>query len=334
MEIGKIPAALLEQMILNPIANSAVKRAEVKNRPTTGEDCAVVDIGEELLVVSTDPITGASQDAAYLAVHINCNDIAAAGGEPIGILLTALLPPNTSAEDIETMMAGARKAAEEVNIVILGGHTEITDAVTRPVLSGTVIGKTRKRNFISSGGAKVGQKVVMTKWAGLEGTAIIAADYEVVLKKQLPDDLLKKAKGLKKLLSVVPEGKIGAANGVTAMHDATEGGVLGAVWEVAACSNTGVTVYEDQVPILPETKAVCEAASIDPYRLVSSGVMIMTVQNGGQLVAALQKAGIPAAIIGEITEGNKLLIKEGKEYPLMESQGDALYQVKLQRKKE
>lgn len=327
MEIGKIPPETLNRIILNPINNFAIKRDDVYLRPKTGEDCSAITFGEQLCVVSADPITGAEQDIGYIAVHINCNDIASSGAEPIGILLTILLPEGSTEQTLSDIMAGAYEAAKEVGIEILGGHTEVTTIVNKPVISAAVIGKTNKNHFIATGGAKVGQDVIMTKCAGLEGTVILAKEYENKLSDKIERTLLQKAKSMRGFLSVMKESRIARELGATAMHDVTEGGVLGAVWEIADCSGTGITVELDKIPVKEETKAICEAGHISPYELISSGSMMITAFEGQKIVEALQKEGIESAIIGKITQKDKYIIQQGIIKQLNPPKSDALYNV-------
>lgn len=329
MDIGKIPADILERIVLNPINRNKNRRDEIIIRPKTGEDCSAVDMKGELCIVSTDPITGADNNAGYIAVHINCNDIASSGGEPVGILITVLLPKGSTEELLEEIMNGAYKAANEIGIEILGGHTEVTEVVVKPVISAAVIGKSNNMRFISSGGAKVGQSVIMTKWAGLEGTSIIATDYYDKLKYKIDENILKSAMNMSGFLSVVPESKIALEHGATAMHDVTEGGIFGAVWEVADCSDTGIIIYEDKIPVKNETSEICKAANINPYSLISSGSMIITAFDGDSLVNKLNLAGIEAAIIGEITESGKYIKSKSGKRPLLPPESDELYKVKL-----
>ena len=192
-EIGKIPPEILEKIVMKPMMGSKVKRDDVILRPTTGEDCSAIDLGGEYCVLSTDPITGAAADIGYLAVQINCNDIYSAGAEPMGVLLTVLLPPESDEPMLEEIMAGSLRAAEERGIEILGGHTEVTDAVTKPLISAAVIGKTKGRKLLATGDANAGQDVVMTKWAGTEGTAILAKEWEEGLRAYLSEEELKTA---------------------------------------------------------------------------------------------------------------------------------------------
>ncbi|MCI8628141.1 MAG: AIR synthase [Firmicutes bacterium] len=330
MEIGKIPPEILNRIVLNPINHFALKRNDVFLRPKTGEDCSAVLFGEELCILSADPITGAEQDIGYIAVHINCNDIASSGAEPIGILLTILLPEGSSEVVLSDIMEGAYEAAKETGIEILGGHTEVTNAVNKALVSAAVIGRTDKNHFISTGGAKVGQDVIMTKCAGLEGTVILAKEYETILYKKIDKHLLQKAKSMRGFLSVIKESKIAKSMGATAMHDVTEGGILGAVWEVADCSGTGITVELEKIPVKEETKAICHAGHISPYELISSGSMIITAFDGEKIVQALSEQGIESAIIGKITEKEKQIIKNGKVSILNQPKSDALYNVKFE----
>ena len=328
-EIGKIPPQILERLVLNPVTHTKVHRADIVVRPKTGEDCSAMDPGCEMCVFSTDPITGATRDVGYLAVHVNCNDVFSAGAEPVGILMTVLLPPQSEESILEELMAGTLQAAAELGIEVLGGHTEVTDAVTKPVISATVIGKTKDRKMVCTGGAEIGQDVIMTKWAGLEGTAILAQEYETVLSQRIPKDLLQKAKEMKGFLSVGTESRIAMEHGATAMHDATEGGILGAVWELAECSEKGVTVYADQIPIQDVTKMVCQEAQIEPLQLISSGTMVIAAYDGAALVDKLQAAGVAAAVIGKITQKEKIIIQNGTSKPLEQPKSDALYQAKF-----
>lgn len=328
-EIGKVPPEILEKIVMGPMAASRVKREDVLLRPTTGEDCSAVDLGGEICILSTDPITGAAEDIGYLAVQINCNDIYSAGAEPMGVLLTVLLPAGSDEEMLAEIMEGALRAAEERNIEILGGHTEVTEVVVKPVISAAVIGKTRGRKILATGGAKAGQDIVMTKWAGTEGTAILAKEWEEGLRTYLSEEELKAAQEMKNFLSVGKESEIAFAHGATAMHDATEGGILGAVWEVAECSGLGVDVFVESIPVKEETKKICAAMGIDYLRLISSGTMIIAAENGPMLVDKLAEAGIAAAVIGKLTEGGKYMLAGGLRLPLEQPGSDALYDAKL-----
>lgn len=325
MKIGKVPNEVLERLIIKPLREHGVERKEVIVKPSVGEDCTAIDFGDEYCVMSTDPITGATEDIGKLAVHINANDIASSGGRAIGIMVTALLPPSITEAEIATIMHDIYTSANEVGIAVLGGHTEITDAVNKPIISCTVVGKTSNKKFISSGGAKVGDSVILTKYAGIEGTSIIASDCEDILIKSIGEETLKRAKALGKMLSVVKEGNIALELGAHAMHDVTEGGVLGACWEVAKCSGIGVEINCEAIPILEETRLICKEFNINPLRLISSGAMLIASDRGEELLVALKKEGINASIIGRFVENGMYVNENGVVSELTEPEVDELY---------
>jgi len=325
VKIGKLPNDVLDRLILAPIKKWGIKRNESLTSPSVGEDCAALKLGDEICMLSTDPITGAAEDIGTLAVHINSNDIASAGGEVIGLMVTTLLPPNITEEEIAAITENLYKSANEAGISILGGHTEITDAVTRPVISCTAIGKGKR--FVSSGGAQVGDSVIMTKYAAIEGSSIIYGDYKEFWADKLTEEEKKQCESFSAMLSVVPEGKIAEQMGATSMHDVTEGGILGACHEIAECAGVGITVYKDRVPVMPVTEKLCKGCGVNPLRLISSGSMLITAPNPKEVISALEKEGIKATIIGVITEGERLIEDDGKIKPLTPPEADELYVV-------
>lgn len=327
MKIGKLPNELLDKLILAPIKKYGIRRKESLTSPSVGEDCAALKFGEDICMLSTDPITGAAKEIGALAVHINSNDIASAGGEVLGLMVTTLLPPSVTEDEIASIAENLYKSANEAGISILGGHTEITDAVTRPVISCTAIGKGKR--FISSGGAMVGDSVIMTKYAAIEGSSIIYGDYKTFWADKLTDEEKKQCVELSSMLSVMPEGKIAAKMGATSMHDVTEGGILGACHEIAECAGLGITVYADKIPILSVTKKLCSICGVNPLRLISSGSMLITAPNGSELISALENAGIKATIIGEITDDKKLILENRELKELTPPQSDELYSVAM-----
>lgn len=307
LDVGKIPNDILNEIVINKIKHN---RKEVILRPKVGEDCSGIDFGDYICVLSSDPITGAINEIGKLAVHISCNDIAACGVEPIGLITTILAPYGTTKEDIDIVMTQLTDTANSINVDILGGHTEVTTSVNRMVVITTAVGKVLKGKLVTSSGAQVGDSVILTKTAGLEGTAIIAHDKESELIEKFGVDFVNKAKFFMESISTLNEGVISGKFGVNAMHDVTEGGVLGAVWEVAEASNIGVLLYEEKIPIALETSKICEFYSIDPLRLISSGCMLITCNDGQELVDELKKNNIKATIIGEVKEGHdKLIVK-------------------------
>lgn len=323
MKIGKVPPELLKKAVYPFLG---IKRKEVLVHSGFGEDCSVIDFGEYVAVASSDPITGADKNSGFLSVLVCCNDIAACGAEPLGIFVTLLLPPDSDEDTLKALMESIHSAAGRIGIEVLGGHSEITSAVLKPVISSTAIGIARKGEFVTSSGAKPGDDVIVTKALGLEGTAVLASDFEDILKTKIPLEHLKKAQGFIEKISVIQDGLVAAAAGVSAMHDITEGGLLGACYEVAEASGVGIEIYGDRLPILPETRAICSFFGIDPLGLISSGSMLICAPDGQKVINALENKGIRSTMIGKITAGNhKIMISGGKGLPLIPPERDELY---------
>lgn len=328
LKTGKLDSRLLEEVVFK---NIKFKRPEVITRPGIGEDCAVVDFGSYECVLSTDPITAAVGEIGRLAVHISCNDIASNGVEPLGIMLTVMLPEGTTEEQIEEIMKQAGQTSEELGVEIIGGHTEITPAVTKPVIVSTAIGRGEKWSSQQAENMKPGDYILMTKQAGLEGTGIIAGDFKDELSDFLSDAEFREAAEMLQKVSVVKEGVIAGKIGTAGMHDITEGGVLGAVWEMCDIANTGAEVWIDQIPVAEVTKKICDRFDIDYLRLISSGSMMIMVRPGlkEQMVKALKDAGIPAACIGRICEreAEVCMIVNGEKIVIAPPASDELYKV-------
>ena len=326
MKVGKVPEAVLKRSVLKQIRTN---RPEVLLCASVGEDCAAVALQEdEMFVLSTDPITGTVKDIGNLAIQITLNDLASAGAEPIGVMLTFLLPEKLSEAKLRGMMEQAEAAAHAANVQIMGGHTEVTRVVNQPVISVVGVGKAKKGRLISTAGARPGMDVIVTKWVGLEGTSIIAKEKEEELLKRYPQALVDTAKGFDAYLSVLPEAAVAVESGVSAMHDVTEGGIFGALWEMAESAGVGLEIDLKKIPIRQETVEVCEFFDINPYELISSGSMLMAAADGNGLVRALEAANIPAVCVGKVTEGNDRVLLSGEERRFLEPpKADELYKV-------
>ena len=297
MRFGKLENSELESLILSKFKRI---RPESLTMPRVGEDCAALDFDGDLIVMSMDPITSAGDKSlGLLSVHVNCNDAICMGAEPVGLLVTLLLPPDYPTEDIGHIADDLAAAAQVARVDILGGHTEFTDAVTRPITCTSVVARTPRDRQLT--GLQAGDDLVMTKTAALEGTAILAAEHADRLSSLSPA-LLKEAESYFSLLSVVPEGRIALQNGAHAMHDVTEGGILGAAWEICYAAGLGLVLDKDAIPMTETTRAVAEAAGIDPLRLLGSGSLLIGCEDGAAMVRALGQAGIPAAVIGCVAQ--------------------------------
>ncbi len=326
MKIGKIPETILKRSVIRQIKH---RREEVLVGPAIGEDCSIISLkGDEVFVLSTDPITGTVQDIGTLAVHITANDIASSGAELIGIMLSVLLPENTTEAELKDMMNDVDMVCEQLHIEVIGGHTEVTKAVNQPIVTVTGIGKMKKSDMIMTSGARPGQEIVMTKWIGLEGTAIIAKAKEQELLSKYSSGFIEEAGKMIDYISVVPESRIAMKVGVTSMHDVTEGGIFGALWEIGAASKVGLEVDLQKILLRQETVEICEFFNLNPYMLISSGCMLIVSDNANLLVDRLKEGGIAAAVIGRITEGNdRIIINNDEQRYLEPPKADELYKV-------
>ncbi len=313
---GKIPVEILRDIVFR---NLGVKRKEVVLGPSVGFDGAVLDIGDKSLIVSIDPITGAVERIGWLAVNINANDVATFGVKPEFLFSCILLPEGVDRETVETICAQMDKAARELEIAIAGGHCEVTPGIKNPIVVGCIMGLTEKGNYVTAGGAKPGDKLILTKSAGIEGTAILASDRESQLRKAVDSSTLKRAKEFFKKISVVKEAILAfKTGGVHAMHDPTEGGVLGGIYEMTDASNVGVKVFEEKIPVEQETVEICEFFQVDPLQLISSGALLVSVDSNlaDKIVETLRNHGIEAAVIGEF-------LKSSSERVIIEKSGTA-----------
>lgn len=326
MKVGKLPESVLKRSVIRQIKT---KRKEVLVGADVGEDCAVIALKEdEVFVMSTDPVTGTAVDIGSLSVHITVNDIASAGAEPVGVMLSVLLPETIEEPQIRAMMQQVEETCAKLGIQAIGGHTEVTRAVNQPVITVTGIGKVKRGKLVTTGGARPGNDIVVTKWLGLEGTSIIAKEKEQELSDRFSPGFLREAQQFDRYLSVVPEAAVAVKSGVTAMHDVTEGGIFGALWELAEASGVGLEIDLQKLPIRQETVEICEYYGLNPYELISSGSMLMASANGYDLARALEQAGIPAAVVGKATAGNDRLIwNSGEKRYLEPPKADELYKV-------
>jgi len=326
LKIGKLSNEQLQTIIMDSISYN---REDVVLRSGIGEDCAGVSFGDEVCLLTTDPITGAASEVGKLAIHISCNDIASNGAAPVAILLTILAPEGTTEEELKTIMTQAHEEATKLEVEIVGGHTEITNAVNRIIVSSTAIGKQKLSKLFSNKNLKQGDLIIMTKSAGLEGAGIIAYEKNDELRNVLTEQEIKTAKDLLDKVSVVKEGIIAGGIGVTSMHDITEGGVLGAVWEICEGSQLGAVIKYEAIHIPEVTRKICDYYKLNPLRLISSGTMLMTIQPDriNELMDGLKEASIEAAVIGEITAKDVYLERRGRLSYVTPPDSDELYKV-------
>jgi hydrogenase maturation factor len=325
---GKIPIDILESVVFK---NLGIRRREVVLGPSAGIDGAVINVGNKSLVVSTDPITGAIELIGWLAVNINANDIATFGVEPAFLLSCILLPENADMKTVETISGQMGKAAKELGIAIVGGHCEVTPGLANPIVVGCTIGMTEKGNYVTAAGAKQGDKIILTKTAGIEGTAVLASDKENQLKKVVSATTLRNAKRFYDQISVVKDAITAFKTGaVHAMHDPTEGGVAGGIHEMADASHLGFRVHKKKIPVRPETTEICNFFEIDPLQLTASGSLLIAVErdSADRVVGILSKEGIAAEVIGEFlpsVEERIIIQEDGSSENLVRPVSDHLW---------
>ena len=328
MRIGKIPESVLKRSVLR---QRACRREEILQGALAGEDCAAAQLPEgELLLAAADPVTAGYRLAGRCAVYAAANDIAAGGGELFAVLTTILLPPGTEEQELRELVREIGEACRLLHAEQAGGHTEVTSAVTRPVLQVTGLGRCALQQPLRTGGLQPGDAIVMTKWAGMEGTAILAAEKEAELQTRFAAEFIRETAALADgdSLSVAPEARIARDFGVHAMHDVSEGGIYAALWELGQASKTGLCADIHAVPVRQETIEVCEFFDINPYQLMSAGSLLIGAADGSGLVRALGAAGIPAVVIGRANESNDRVIVNGEDRRfLTPPAGDEIYRV-------
>ena len=305
LPVGKLKHDFLKQLLPKHSPST-----ELIVGPKIGEDAAVIKLGDHYLVATSDPITFATEDIGWYVVCVNSNDIAAMGAVPKWLLVTLLLPENaTTPEMVRDIIAQLTQACAAFDIALCGGHTEVTPAVTQPVVIGQMMGVTHKGALFTSADACVGDTLILTKGLGIEATAIIARECEKELRGKCDAEFLEEAKNYltDPGISVLKDAQIAiATGGVHAMHDVTEGGVSTAVHELATAAELGVVVYADKLlgsPVLygDITRTLCDMFQLNPLGVISSGAMLIAAESGqGEIICrALSKAGITADIIGK-----------------------------------
>lgn len=318
---GKVSTDLLKYVFDRTGADDPA----VLQGPADGEDAAAIACEGGTLVVSSDPISLAASRVGRLGVGVACNDVAASGADPRWLTVVVMVPDGADDALLKEIASDLDAAARGVGAAIVGGHSEYVDALERPLLSLTAMGTTNR--FVPTGGAAVGDRVLVTKAAAIEGTAVLAADFGDAL--GVSREVRERALEFFEEISVVPEGRV-LREEATAMHDPTEGGVAAGLAELARASGVRLEIDRERVPVRPETEALCGAASVDPLAIFGSGALLATVPEGAveKTLADLESAGIDAAEIGAVVEGEPGLVADGETvqepirddlYPLWEA---------------
>ncbi len=325
---GKLPPDVLFNDILSrlPISGEGVLLG-----PSIGEDAAILDMNTKLLAIHSDPVTGGGDLAGWLSVYVASNDIATRGLRPKWLLTVFLFRDGAEEDEIRTIVDQVGSAAREINASVIGGHTEITPNLPFNIVVTTALGI--GKDVLYTKNARVGDLLVVTKDIALEGTAILASElFEELIHRGVRTDTLRRAEGFIKEISIVKEALISSKDFARAMHDPTEGGLLGGVQEIALASGAGFRLYEEKIPLREETREICEALDIDPLRLISSGSLLISVdkEKTPNLIKRLNEAGIKATVIGELippSEGMILIRKNGEKEDVSEPVIDELWRI-------
>jgi hydrogenase maturation factor len=321
LPVGKLPPTLLAGLLER--RGPADPRVVVG--PRLGEDAAVIDMGDRYLVATSDPITFATEELGWYALQVNANDVAVRGARPRWFLATLLLPEGRADEAAVTrLFAEMGAACDELGVALVGGHTEVTHGLHRPIAVGTMLGEVAKDKLVTTAGARVGDAIVLTKGVPLEGAAIIAREREAELRARgAPAALLARAKGLLRRpgLSVLPEAEIACElAAVHAMHDPTEGGVAMALHELAGAAAVGLRVDRSRIAVIPEGAELCRAFGLDPLGTIASGALLMTLApaEAGIVIHALAREGIDSHFIGQVVprEQGCVLVDGARQEPL------------------
>jgi hydrogenase expression/formation protein HypE len=305
LPIGKLPPHLLTELL----AQAPLTDPRVLVGPGVGFDCAVIDLGPTLLVLKTDPITFATEEIGWYLVQVNANDIATTGATPRWLLVTLLLPEErTTAELVHEISEQIYAACREIGVSVVGGHSEVSYDLQRPIIVGTMIGEVAPDRLVIPSGARPGNHLLLTKGVPIEATAILAREFAGQLDGVLSPAELAEARAflVNPGISVLRDAQIAMQAGrVTAMHDPTEGGLAAALWELAEAGGCTLEVRPTAVPIPPLANRICRALDLDPLAAIASGALLLTVEAADSTAVseALQAAGIICAQIGSVAEG-------------------------------
>ncbi len=332
LAVGKLPPELLQRLIEQ---YRTPPDPDLLVEPAIGHDAAAVAFGDDVLVVKSDPITFVTDSAARYLVAINANDVACLGGRPRWLTVVALLPTGqTSSASVESLFADLRDTCLPLGISLIGGHTEVTLGLDRPILVGTLLGTATRERLVKPGGARVGDALLMTKAIGIEGTALLAREKAEELRPLLGDERLREAAKLlhRPGISIVRDAEaVLRAPGVHALHDPTEGGVAMGVREIAAAAGVGAELLADSLPMLPETRTICDHFGLDPLGLLGSGSLLVAADryHVAAILAAAREDGIPIARIGQILPRDEgfVLIESGGTRALPRFEADEVTRV-------
>lgn len=313
---GKLPTQLLKKLL----SRLAIDGVDVTVGPAPGEDAAAIDRGDHYLLLAADPITFLPQRIGWYAVQINANDIAAMGGKPQYFLSTVLLPSGLATDEmVSEIMSDIATACRELGCLAVGGHTEVTPGIDRPIVAGAMVGEVEREKLVTSSGASAGDMLVLTKGIAIEATAILAQERGDEIRDTFGDAFVDKASRFLQDpgLSVLPDATAAcAAGGVTAMHDVTEGGVANAIREIAEASEVGAIVSESEIPRFWESTQLAEHFRFNLLGAIGSGALVLTVEESSTnaVLESLNSHGVEGFVIGRVVGADQgIQLMRGQE---------------------
>ncbi len=329
MRIGKVTESVLKRSVLKILKDNSNKKSAVLS-----SDCAYsIDENKRGIVSAVSTFTADAEDGGYYAVYKAANNIFTAGAEPSMVVLNVLLDPETDESSLKEIIRDCKKAADELEIPVKGGHTEVTDALKRPVVSAYVTGvlnedpylSENKKSGIKSADEKDSFSIVMTKWTGVEGTAILAEKYKYKLLERLPGYMISESADFKRFLSIRKDAEIARENGALFLHDVSSGGIFAALWEIAEMAKSGLDVDLKAIPIRQETVEITNHLGVNPYQMLSGGSLIFLTDREDEIIQKLEEEGVAATVIGRTTSGNDRIIRNDGEVRFLDKpQADEL----------
>ena len=314
MRLGKVSDSVLKRSVLKQIKTT---NKEIECGAGLGVDCAIFSsVGDQNLATCVNTTAIFDKEDMEIAVLKLANNLSCVSAKPLGIMISILLPEAAREIRIRELMEEAQKACSRLGMQIMGGHTSVSNKVSSTIVTLTGIGTSQ--NVPKNKKKLTDYDIIASKWIGLEGTALLASQYEKELKGRYPAYIIDEAMAFRQQMSVIPEAAVAQTSGAELLHDVSEGGIFASLWEIGERLGVGLTIDLKKIPIRQETVEVCEFLGINPYELAGSGCLLMVAKDGAAVEDALQEAGIPAVIIGKTTDSNDRIIRNGEETRYMD----------------
>ncbi|MEP7200285.1 MAG: AIR synthase family protein [Chloroflexota bacterium] len=320
LRAGKLPPDLLQRII----ATLPAPDPRVRVGPAVGRDAVVLEMADRYLVVKTDPVTFATDEIGWYVVQVNANDVACMGARPLWFMLTSLLPVGCDESLPQAIASQVVAACAAHGIAFVGGHTELTIGIDRPLLIGVMIGEAARDELVRPERTRVGDAILLTKGVPLEGTALIAREKEAeLIARGIDATLIARAKNLLREpgIGVMREARLATRAGASILHDPTEGGLATALWELCAATGLGARVERARIPIIPDGKTLCAAFDLDPLGTIASGALLIGIDpsRADALQREIEAAGIACARIGQFVAHEYGVTLDGEPMPRFDS---------------